>query len=551
MKDDLWKNNNNPMNRTLSVFPDKTNGNGSNIAAAETQTPSNSNDSNNNNTSISSSEFTTRASFELPLQWNVDTGALEVEKHIRSTVICRIPPTAGKGVWSATMKGSTLVRGPMGSATGSLAVDCKLAERVQLNGGINLGDQARTSIGGVVRTRTTITNNKSSSKAPSTFAANLYSMPYENRTGMNLSSHQTWDFSSSPMGSTFTTKLSLDCPSLSSFRSSKATMSVRSLSPHKAELGIDWAVEGNRPQFRLGFHPKLSRHRNGGFTCSFGLPGSHSVWRFGAVLNQSLASKVASLGLGVSHSKSRGLCWLFCWNRGDVTVRVPIYFNTHKLTSASTSSSALVAMMYPLQVLYLSMLSRVIQDAIADLWKLTPNDDLMEEKQQQWNAKERRLLLRSKARSDAEQQKQLMLRQATSRNNAEKETTGLVIVEALYSVTGGDEWDVTTQLQFWITRSTLELPSSSKQDLLGFYDVTTSLANLDEEPLQSQQTQSKWRRWMFWNVFESIGAGKKELAPVPVPTLIVRYIFCNVEYEITVNDDEALLLPNPNAIVIQ
>ena len=67
------------------------------------------------------------------------------------------------------------------------------------------------------------------------------------------------------------------------------------------------------------------------------------------------------------------------------------------------------------------------------------------------------------------------MQQGQSCVEAEQLKQGLVIRQALYQVTGGDCWDVTAQLQFWTEHSSLELSCSSKQNLLGFYNVTAGV----------------------------------------------------------------------------
>jgi hypothetical protein len=178
-------------------------------------------------------------------------------------------------------------------------------------------------------------------------------------------------------------------------------------------------------------------------------------------------------------------------------------------------------------VTFLSIVSTVIQDAIADLFDLNVIPEENEKLQ-----KEHDRLKREKERSAAEQQKKLMLRQAQSRAKAEHAKQGLVIRQALYQAPGGDSWDVTAQLQFWTENSSLELPSSSKQNLLGFYNVAPVI-NGDE-------AEGKW--WAFWK------RPCQSQSKSQTPTLTVQYYFANRPYEITILDEEPLILPSTKAI---
>jgi hypothetical protein len=173
------------------------------------------------------------------------------------------------------------------------------------------------------------------------------------------------------------------------------------------------------------------------------------------------------------------------------------------------------------------MISIVIQDVIADLCKLNVSPEEREKLRQEHNR-----MKRDKARKDAEQQKKLMLRQAQSRAKAEQAKRGLVIRQAVYQVPGGDSWDVTAQLQFWTENSSLELPSSSKQNLLGFYNVAASINN--------DEAEGTW--WpKFWK-------RSKSQSKSQTPTLTVQYYFANRPYEITILDKEPLILPSSKAI---
>jgi hypothetical protein len=249
--------------------------------------------------------------------------------------------------------------------------------------------------------------------------------------------------------------------------------------------------------------------------------------RWDALWQQSIGSKTspASLGVGVRHHSQKGLSWLLTWVRGDMVLKIPILIiNTppnpwHYLTS-----------------LYISCLSYLIQECIADLWNLPELSDQRTNLSRQPSV--------AKARADAEKQKMLMEKQASSRRQTELEKQGLVITRAVYYALGGDAWDVTTQLQFWTTKSSLDLPALSKKNLLGFYDVSALAL---QQPLDSDNRHlpaSKW--WQFWR--SSCEEKKNSASQV---LLAVQYNYAGVSYEITIFDEQPLSLPSNKARVMR
>ena len=99
------------------------------------------------------SDLITKATMELPLKWDGNT--LKVEKNIRTSIVCGIPASVNNGQWSATVSGSSLVRGPLGCASGSmnLSYHPSILKGSQLHGGLQVGDQASVGVGGLIRTR--------------------------------------------------------------------------------------------------------------------------------------------------------------------------------------------------------------------------------------------------------------------------------------------------------------------------------------------------------------------------------------------------------------
>lgn len=434
----------------------------------------------------------TKASIEVPMKW--DGSSLVAEKNINSQIVCGIPASVNNGRWSAVFRGSSIVRGPLGCASGALNLvyHPSIVNGSELHGGIQVGDQASLSAGGLIRRGTksslgvsTVCSKQRTSSFATTLSVQHKFKPCLVSSRITLGRQSpSWNVSVSP-----------------------------SLKKHKAQFGFGW--NRSRPLLSMMLSPMISAHRHGSMIIHWRPSGG---WNVGATLTQSLASKVASLGIGVRLSKKKGLEWIFTCHRGDVTLRIPI-----NITQYSNIG------MNCLQVAYLSVLSQVIQDVIADLWKLNASSGESEALR-----KEQQRLKRGKARSDAERQKQLMLKQSQSRAKEEQAKQGLVIRRATYQVEGGDSWDVTTQLQFWTENSSLTLPPYSKKDLLGFYDVAGEVNG--NSALDSSWLQDFWQ------------SDTEETPNTPTPSLSVEYYYADRLYKITILDDEELELPSSKAV---
>jgi hypothetical protein len=433
------------------------------------------------------SDLFTKASMELPMKW--DGNALTVKKNMRTSIACGIPANINNGRWSATVSASSIVRGPMGCASGgtNLVYHPSILKGTQIHGGLQVGDQANLSVGGVYRRHkssvgvSVVSRQRTSSLVASVSAQHKFRPCLINGKLTLTSSSSSWNVSASPLAK-----------------------------PHRIQLGVGWSR--SKPLLHLMLRPKFSTHRSGTIDIRW-----NGDWSLGAALNQSISSKVASLGVGICLCKKQ-LEWIFTFHRGDVKIRIPVIITQYQNV-----------WMNCLQVVYLSVLSEVIQDVIADLWNLNINPEANEALRM-----EQHRMKRNKARSDAEQQQKLMLRQAKSRAKVENTKEGLVIRNAVYHGIGGDSWDVTTPLQFWTENSSLELPPSSKKDLLGFYNVACVKKN-EEIVNQSWLAQ-------LWGEPTLVSEPK-----APTPTLTVQYYYAKRLYEITIEDDEQLVLPSSKA----
>lgn len=175
------------------------------------------------------------------------------------------------------------------------------------------------------------------------------------------------------------------------------------------------------------------------------------------------------------------------------------------------------------------------------------------------------------AKNDALRQVQLMTRQANIIYKKEDERGGLVIVKALYGVMDSNtrQWircsagqrrgaentdeyvlnkmDVATQLQFWVTDSSLHLPQQSKRHLLGFYNVSAFISE-DEWTIQ-QSTEciipSTYSRVLEWYK-EKIWFKSRKTKDLIV-VLSIRYKYRNKMYDVMFYDDESVDSPSPFA----
>lgn len=276
---------------------------------------------------------------------------------------------------------------------------------------------------------------------------------------------------------------------------------------------------------RFDVRPMISKDKRAHLFCSL-RPES---WQIGASLIQSLHSQMATVGLGVRIYSIRGLEWVIAWNRGEATIRVPILISRG------------IRPMSAIQALYLCMVSFVIQEGISEIWGWK---SIQREGEGEVNLPPV-VANAAKTREDAEIQKELMIRQAERRKRVESEKDGLVIQNAVYEAEGGDSWDVTVPLQFWVSKSSLALPNNSKKQLLGFYDVAASKR---KEKIPEAYAAAAWWQKSWNDLWDS--EEKSEVSThmdTAAVSLRVAYHFMGTSYTITVQDEDELILPNPRA----
>jgi hypothetical protein len=449
--------------------------------------------------------FQPRGTVEFPLKFNEEGRLLVQQNAIRSSLSCNIPGER----WNAKFSGSSLVRGPMGSATGSmlLSYDVPVPHKVQTVAQVAVGDQANFMLGAIHHTAT------------AWYGVGMFYYPH---ALANLSPTRAFQVQSQQQleHADLTVKFYVPTNTMKP----NTTLALH----HKPTGGqLELGMTRSQPHVALVVSPKLSAYRQLRLSCQW---RRRKGIKFDASLNQSLGAvktKNSSIGIGIRNDTQLGLSWLFTWIRGDVVIKIPVF---------------ILSQSDPLRYLcscYLTFTSYLIQEIVADIWKLKPLPS------DATTFRDAKLSVRAKAREDASKQMLLMQKQAENRRNTEAKKSGLVITKAVYyaPLGGGDKWDVTTQLQFWTSKSSLDLPALPKQNLLGFYDVVAT------PPSNRSAENGSW--WQVWNatpLSKSKSSSSRLDRKIPKgPLLTVHYDYNGDSFEITVKDEDPLSLPSNRA----
>ncbi len=293
----------------------------------------------------------------------------------------------------------------------------------------------------------------------------------------------------------------------------------------------------NHTPLQVSATKELSESQTGTVVCGFGPMGIDM-----RVLSTRIISKFCKLSLGVRHIAATGLSALFQLERSGVNLNVPIL--------VSTSMSREYALKSIYVTLFMSLLDAVVGENLNenDLLRKTNTNRMNIDEMQIMTGKkisvqthEDKLLEREKKRRDRLQQIQLMSRSASLKMEKEQsKEDGLVILLARYEVSGGESIDVTVALQFWVMNSSLHLPSMTKSNMLGFYDVRP------EDNLQMDD--SFWSRWSKIIKEYMNGMKNHQNRSAAIPTLTVRYRYGKGVYEVTVLDHEELSIPSTSAM---
>lgn len=447
------------------------------------------------------------ASFELPVEYTEN--GLILSKEAEVFMVTTMPPSRVHGRWSGTLEGRSSLSSTS-SANGSFSLDYKSSRSTRLSFGLIRGHEAHYPL---------ITLGLGIIRGDSSVAVTYY----HNATFLHamLLEHSMYSLSFSHL---FPNSRWIFISELS--RRQKLSVS---LSNSKLSGRMGWNLRKPKDiSLRLDVRPTISEHRKAHVFGEWKLGG----WQVGASLVQSLGSQIASVGLGLRLLSSRGLEWVFSWNRGDCSIKIPIII-CRELSKVHLA-----------QYIYFSMVSFIIQEGLADMWESKLGQS---EEEESTKTSGNSVEMRGKGRDDAELQRELMTRQAKRKKREEAEKEGLVIQKATYQVEGGDEWDATIPLQFWVTRSSLTFPPTSKSQLLGFYDVTADLKRNTEASITSSSPYSWNDMWRDLLDMAPKAATKSTSTKRKCPTLTVRYDFKGQPYSMSVKDLEELKLPNPRA----
>lgn len=419
----------------------------------------------------------------------------------------------GKSKWSTSFGASSNVRNGEAGGSGSISVQYNPVQGTDISMDVDVGEDAKVSISTsrVLSSRTLVNTS-------------ISTLPGSDKLALSLSSHRPL-FQNKVRG---TWAIGMSSPDFSLHYGllSFTTLNTRPRYTAKLNIGVD------RYPLRLTADHNFSDVHSGQLSYGWGPSGVE----LSGIMSR-VVSKYAKFSIGVKHvtiSGQSGLTWLLKFRRGQLTFSVPI------AVSSITSPG------YSFKCLYMTFLSLLIDEAIGDLISEANSrlvDDGGEESKVALMREEAQLVEMNKARADAKQQVELMKRPAELKRATEEKKNGLVVLKATYEVEGGDVLNVTDQLQFWVANSSLNLPNTSKSNMLGFYDVRRILP---EDDIVAT-TISGWRRILSWFTWGFIDL-PPDIKKGPDPTLTVRYKFQDSVYEIRVLDDDPLSLPSPLAL---
>eukprot|EP00521_Asterionellopsis_glacialis_P010014 CAMPEP_0195289384 /NCGR_PEP_ID=MMETSP0707-20130614/5683_1 /TAXON_ID=33640 /ORGANISM="Asterionellopsis glacialis, Strain CCMP134" /LENGTH=649 /DNA_ID=CAMNT_0040349377 /DNA_START=109 /DNA_END=2058 /DNA_ORIENTATION=- len=417
--------------------------------------------------------------------------------------------------WSVSIGGNTNVKNGKGEGSGQLSIDYQPVQSTNVTCDLDLSNPLKVSLGTTrkFQSRTVVTTKVSTIPKTNTLSLSLISQRalFENNLlgtcalgmGTDLAIHYYL---------VSCTTLWQNYPQITA----KVNLGVDS---HPVKLSVKHQFGGNNDD------DDSDQERDGVVSYAWGPTGIEMK----AVLNRVLSS-YASFSIGLQHTTKKGLTWLLSLKRGDITFRVPIHVST-------IASSA-----YSSKVLMLAFLSGLIDNAIAEVVHDATNSAIaktVDLKSKEQVKRESSLMSLDKSKQDAELQTQLMTNTAKACRELEQSKNGLVILQATYWMNGIEEsMDATTQLQFWVKDSCLKLPPTPKSHLLGFYSLVPTRAI-------SSTSESLWKIWnRRWSSRAFRTSQQLQQRPEEdVPQLTVRYESKGGVYEVTIPDDQELILP--------
>lgn len=273
---------------------------------------------------------------------------------------------------------------------------------------------------------------------------------------------------------------------------------------------------------------------------------SHQALSLKAMISRKI-SDFAHFSIGLRHLSWEGISWVFQYQQGDVCLDIPIRL-------FSPYSNNIYSILYAVRCAYIGILCKTIQSVIGEL--LDESNRNVSGLKDFMFSQQNELLneVSKKKKNIAEQQQLLMKRKAESNRRVEEEKDGGLIVEnAIYGIDGGESFDVTVVLQFWVSDSRLFLPGNcySYCSMLGFYDVPSTYRNQENDTLDQASIFSRWK--MILLLVDKLKApdGTDFDRAHPNPYLDVRYRFNEKCYYTRIIGDETLSLPSPRSIEVE
>jgi hypothetical protein len=227
---------------------------------------------------------------------------------------------------------------------------------------------------------------------------------------------------------------------------------------------------------------------------------------------------------------------------GGITVRIPI-------TLLAPTTSIHSHFYFTLQTMYVTLLTTIVHDVLTDLLfytKLPKNTLLLTTSSDDFPI----MTINEKQKEEAARQIMLLTKSSLMNRKLEDAKGGLVIEQAYYYYSLSTvTHDVTVPLQFWVSDSTLKLPSGSKSTMLGFYDIRrpqrAKKENIDSPKSIISSIISLVRNSICRRKEPSTEVLQEDISPdfKKRVKLYVRYKFCGITNEVTIFDEDELILP--------
>jgi hypothetical protein len=255
-------------------------------------------------------------------------------------------------------------------------------------------------------------------------------------------------------------------------------------------------------------------------------------------------SEFHKFSIGIGHASFEGLSWILKWQMGDICLDIPIL-----LSNPSTSFRE--SMFYSLRCAYFGILSQTIHNVIGEALFTHNKED---SNTLRYLHREQQLLDESKKnRIEAERQQMVMKKKAESIRRSEETNGGLLIEHAIYAIENGDSIDVTVALQFWVYDSQLVLHGNNHTfgNMLGFYDIRSTFRGMMSSEMNLDTDRTKKMSFiqtikLLWETMMNSSDCDSDVSSI-TPYIHVRYRYNDKLYEVRVEDDHTLVIPNPQA----